>query len=554
MPPQVITVSDTLSNGQDVSTTSTIPENSVDGVIEFDHTIDIGANNSQAINVAVVVDTSGSTVNSSGSDVDGDGDIDDFLEAQVIAAKALFQNYVDLGYDPSRVSISLFEYGSTGRVIGTFNLADQAAFDAALDGLDSNGLTNYADPLSDVYTEWANNGVTPDDSNTVVFLSDGRVNRGGRFDDEAQDLIDDFGANISGIGVGANAVLNGTGGSLGGLNDLDNTGGAVIVNDAADLLAEINSPPPNVDVDSVTVVFAYQDPADPSNTLTVTQTFEVGAPGSPLQPTPNGYALNNQLVDLDPDPPVGTDIQIEITTSFDNGETTISTGFIPVPAVPCFTENTLILTDKGEVPASQLRPGDLVFTLDRGFQPVRWVGLRHIPGERLRDDARSRPVRIKAGALGDATPSRDLLVSRQHRMLVHSQLAMRMFGASEILVAAVRMLELPGVDIVDAPEDGVTYVHVMFDQHELVVADGAFSESLFVSANSLSLLDADQKDELERYFPELFVDSFGAEAARVIPKGRKQKQLIHRMTKNNRRLWEPREHVKCTADTEQLSG
>ena len=329
----VITKSGVLSNGQNVSTTTTFPVEAQDGVIEIDHTVDIGALNSSQINIGLIIDTSGSTTDLSGSDVDGDGTEDTFLQAQVIAAKALVQTYIDLSYDPSRVNITLIEYYSTGRPVGQFNLSQQTAFETALDNLVPGGATNFADPLADLSTEWTNQGVSPNDSNSVVFLSDGLQNTGGAFDDEAQVLTDDFGANISGIGVGSNASL--TNGVDGGLNDLDNTGGATIVENVQELIDEVNSPPPNVDVDSVTITYSYADPADQSQTITVQNTYVVGAPGSPLTPTPSGYALNDALVDLDPDPRGGTTIQVEVVTSIDNGETTITTGEIDVLAIVC---------------------------------------------------------------------------------------------------------------------------------------------------------------------------------------------------------------------------
>ena len=49
-----------------------------------------------------------------------------------------------------------------------------------------------------------------------------------------------------------------------------------------------------------------------------------------------------------------------------------------------------------------------------------------------------QPVRILAGALGHGMPQRDLLVSRQHRMLVSSAICERMFGLEQVLVSAIK--------------------------------------------------------------------------------------------------------------------
>ncbi len=533
---QTITESGTLSNGQNVSTTSTVPDFTVDGEIEFSHTVDIGATDNSDINIGLIIDTSGSTSGSSGSDVDGDGTTDTFLEAQVIAAKALFQNYIDLGYDPDRINITLVEYNSSGTPLGTFDLNDQAAFEDALDDLSPGGLTNFSDPLSDLHDVWTGQGVDDTSSNTVVFMSDGLQNRGGNFDDEAQDLIDDFGANISGIGVGSNASL--TAGSNGGLNDLDNTGGGAIVTDAAALIEEINSPPPNVDVDSVTITFTYDDPNTPGATLTYTETYVVGAANSPLLPTPTGYAINAQMIDLEPDPIDGTDVNVQITTTFDNGQSTISTSSIIVPAVPCFSFDTKIVTNMGEISAGTLNPNNQILTLDHGFQPIRWIGLRKVTASMMQTNPKLRPVRIRAGSLGPAQPSRDMLVSRQHRVLVKSQVAQRMFDTSEVLVAAIRLVGLPGIEIAEDIQH-VTYVHFLLDQHEIVVSDGAYTESLYIGALAQAVLPKPVIEEISTLFPELLVSERAQHAARPLPHGKMQKRLIERLKKNNKSVFAP---------------
>ena len=91
------------------------------------------------INIALVVDTSDSTGGNSGSDVDGDGINDTFLEAQQIAAKELFQSFIDAGYYPASVQITLIEYNSDGTTLGTFTLDQQTGFETAVDGLTAGG-------------------------------------------------------------------------------------------------------------------------------------------------------------------------------------------------------------------------------------------------------------------------------------------------------------------------------------------------------------------------------------------------------------------------------
>ncbi|WP_051909644.1 Hint domain-containing protein, partial [Paenirhodobacter enshiensis] len=121
---------------------------------------------------------------------------------------------------------------------------------------------------------------------------------------------------------------------------------------------------------------------------------------------------------------------------------------------PCFAGGTRIATARGEVAIKDLAEGDLVLTRDHGPQPLRWIGSTEVSQLRLVKQPKLRPIRIAAGALGfdsegAALPHRDLTVSPQHRILVRSKIAEKMFGESEVLVPARQLLQLPGVDIAE---------------------------------------------------------------------------------------------------------
>ena len=94
-----------------------------------------------------------------------------------------------------------------------------------------------------------------------------------------------------------------------------------------------------------------------------------------------------------------------------------------------------------------------------------------------------------------------MLVSRQHRMLITGPRPELLFGEEEVLVRACHLTHLPGVVAVAVPE--VTYVHMMFDRHEVVLTDGAWSESFQPGERSLSGLDQGAREELFKIFPEL---------------------------------------------------
>lgn len=161
--------------------------------------------------------------------------------------------------------------------------------------------------------------------------------------------------------------------------------------------------------------------------------------------------------------------------------------------VPCFTSGTLIRTRKGERPVETLRPGDWVETLDHGFQTVRWVGLR-----RVQAVGAFAPVLFKAGALGN---TRDLLVSQQHRMLIQSWRLELHTGQNEALAPAKHLIN--GHDIILKPSGVVTYIHILFDQHELLWSEGCLSESFHPGAQSWNALEQSARQEILSLFPEI---------------------------------------------------
>ncbi|ARO14458.1 hypothetical protein BVG79_01112 [Ketogulonicigenium robustum] len=145
-----------------------------------------------------------------------------------------------------------------------------------------------------------------------------------------------------------------------------------------------------------------------------------------------------------------------------------------------------------------------------------------------------RPICITAGALGDNLPAQDLRVSPQHRMLVRSKIAERMFGG-EVLVPAVKLTALPGI-YVDEAAASVEYFHILFDQHEIVFANGAESESLHTGPIALASLPAASRAEIFAIFPELEEIGAERELARAVPSGRAIKTLIERHATNDKSI------------------
>ncbi|MFY9210292.1 MAG: Hint domain-containing protein [Aestuariivita sp.] len=179
-----------------------------------------------------------------------------------------------------------------------------------------------------------------------------------------------------------------------------------------------------------------------------------------------------------------------VDTTFVLTETDVTPAQMEV--VPCFTPGTLIETRWGARAVETLRVGDLIATQDTGMQPLRWIGRRTVTAR-----GKLAPIRIRAGALGN---ERDLLVSPQHRMLLTGWQAELLFGEEEVLVAAKHLVN--GDTIHSTPRRSVDYIHLLFDRHEIIFAEGIATES-FHPGDFVMETDPDVRAEILSIFPEL---------------------------------------------------
>lgn len=130
--------------------------------------------------------------------------------------------------------------------------------------------------------------------------------------------------------------------------------------------------------------------------------------------------------------------------------------------VNCFAAGTLLATPSGTRRIESLRPGEQVLTRDSGPQRILWAGARTMPGY-----GPACPVRFARGVLGN---TRQLRLSQQHRVAIHSWKAELLFGTPEVLVPAKALVGQPGITF--ARCRSVTYVHLLLKDHQLVLAEG----------------------------------------------------------------------------------
>ncbi len=169
--------------------------------------------------------------------------------------------------------------------------------------------------------------------------------------------------------------------------------------------------------------------------------------------------------------------------------------------VPCFVAGTAIATSRGIRAVESLRPGDRVLTRDNGYQPLVWTGIKRLNREWLASCPHLQPVRIAADTFGAGCPEQDLWVSPQHRVLLRNSQCEITFGAREVLCAASFLTSKNGIRQVAVPQ--ATYVHLMFEQHQVVLSNGLWTESFQPGAQLFETGSAETRREILAIFPEL---------------------------------------------------
>lgn len=186
------------------------------------------------------------------------------------------------------------------------------------------------------------------------------------------------------------------------------------------------------------------------------------------------------------------------------------------PITPCFTPGTMIATERGPVAVEALRTGDRLVTRDNGLRRVHWIGRRDVDYSELLVEPELGPVLVRAGAFGDGRPYRDMMVSPSHRFLISPEQSFLTIEEDEALVAARHLVD--GRLVRSAKTLGVSYLHLLCDAHQVILADGAWTETFHPDDQIMRALGNSQRREILDLFPE--VETMGAakrfSAARTI--------------------------------------
>lgn len=195
--------------------------------------------------------------------------------------------------------------------------------------------------------------------------------------------------------------------------------------------------------------------------------------------------------------------------AFGNGAVSLQNIDTTTPGTVCFAEGTRLRTPDGNRAVEHLKAGDRVLTQNGDALEIVWISnsKHRWPGEC--EDA--LPILISKGALGRDKPSRDLVVSPLHKVLIAGSDAELFCGQSEVLVPAKGLTALRGIRRMNGKRQ-ITYYHVLLERHAVLLSEGLGSESFYPGPSAMRMLSISQRLAIHRALPGLRDKGYGPAA------------------------------------------
>ena len=147
-----------------------------------------------------------------------------------------------------------------------------------------------------------------------------------------------------------------------------------------------------------------------------------------------------------------------------------------------FARGTRITLGSGKQTAIEdLKVGDKILTRDAGVQEIRWIG-----NSTHRATGDIAPIRVKAGTLNNLG---DLILAPEHRLFIYQRTDRIGAGRAEILVKARHLVNGDTVTVMNG--GFVEYFQLLFDQHQIIYAEGIAAESFLVDTRTEAALPED---------------------------------------------------------------
>ena len=146
----------------------------------------------------------------------------------------------------------------------------------------------------------------------------------------------------------------------------------------------------------------------------------------------------------------------------------------------CLLKGTRISTPSGDRLVEELQIGDEVQTL-AGRKTIKWIGYNKFTKE---EEGRAwqdivMPIRVASFAIDDHTPHRDLYLSPLHCIFFNEALIPVMYLINETSIAQGTPSDMSAIE----------YYHIELVTHEVIYAEGALVESLFLDDDDSSRED-----------------------------------------------------------------
>lgn len=229
--------------------------------------------------------------------------------------------------------------------------------------------------------------------------------------------------------------------------------------------------------------------------------------GQPMQPGDSITFNTGETLTLNPDMTIsitgtGWNTQTVFSYSITNSLGQSDTAFVTM-TTPCFTAGSFIETPSGPVLIDDICAGDFVLTQSGKAEQVKWVG-------KTTRIARGKfaPIEIAPNTLGKHDA---ICISPQHRVVVSDARAELFTGMPETLVAAKHLVNDRTIKV-KADGQTVTYIHLMFETHQIVIVNGLASESYYPGPETMRGFDKSTQDEILELFPQLDVTGYGLSA------------------------------------------
>jgi len=174
-------------------------------------------------------------------------------------------------------------------------------------------------------------------------------------------------------------------------------------------------------------------------------------------------------------------------------------GYTPAaPTVLCFYQGTQITQANGQnISVEDLNIGDLIHT-HKGPMPLKWLGRRKVTKSIRQEYPHQLPVVIERGALGVNMPSKDLMVSQGHTILVEGHLICACLLENDINCYRANCDDLP---------DDFEYFHLEFAEEEVLLLSNGTPTASYVNTQSRMMFDNYQE----------YIDLYGDLNAEIKP-------------------------------------